>query len=97
MQRRIPKFGFKKHTRKTYLCINIELLQAYVKNRMLSKTITPDILNNILTICISKQYFIKILGFGPIVYEMKVSAHKFSKSSIDFIKNAGGEVIHILL
>lgn len=96
LQCRIPKFGFKKYTRKTYLCINIELLQAYVKNRILFNEITPDIIKHNRIICISRQDLIKILGFGTLTYVLKVSAHKFSKSSIESIKNAGGEVIHIL-
>lgn len=96
LQRRIPKFGFKKHTRKTYLCINIELLQAYVKNRILFKDITPDTIKKTSSIWISKQKLIKIIGFGILTSELKVSAHKFSKSSIKSIKNAGGEVIYIL-
>lgn len=97
LQRRIPKFGFKKKTRKIYLCINIELLQAYVKNRILYKEITPDILKKTRTIWIPRHWFIKILGSGNLTYILKVSAHKFSKSSVESIKNAGGEVIHLLL
>jgi large subunit ribosomal protein L15 len=89
LQRRIPKFGFKKKNKKLFCCINLFILQNYVKNRILFKEVTPDI-------CISRHNFIKILGGGPLTNAIKVSAHKFSKSSIESIKSAGGEVIHIL-
>lgn len=88
LQRRCPKFGFK-NIRKSYLCINIILLQKNVKNRILSKDVTPDHFN--LTIL-----RLKILGAGPLTYALKISAHKFSQSSIKSIKNAGGEAIHLL-
>lgn len=94
LQRRIPKFGFKKNTRKSFICINIDLLQTYVKNRILVKEITPNILKQ--TLCIQKYNFIKIIGCDPLTDSLKVSAHKFSKASIEAIKSAGGEVIFIL-
>lgn len=94
LQRRIPKFGFKKNVRKSYFCINIYLLQTYVKNRILFKEVTPDTLKQ--SSCISRNDIIKILGYGPLTSVLKVSAHKFSKSSIESIKRAGGEVILLL-
>lgn len=94
LQRRIPKFGFKKKTRKSYFCINLDLLQTLVKNRILYKEVTPEILKQ--ASCISRHDFIKILGRGKLTYALKVSAHKFSKSSIESIQRAGGEVIHLL-
>lgn len=94
LHRRIPKFGFKKKTRKSFICINIYLLQTYVKNRILFKGGTPDILNK--SSCISRHDLIKILGYGQLTYEIQVTAHKFSKSSIESIKSAGGEVIFLL-
>lgn len=94
LQRRIPKFGFKKNTRKSFYCINIYLLQTYVKNRILFKEVTPDILKQ--SSCISRHDIIKILGYGQLTFDLKVSAHKFSKSSIESIKRAGGEVILLL-
>lgn len=89
LQRRIPKFGFKRKTKKSFFCFNLCLLQTYVKNRRLLKEIIPDF-------CISKHFFIKILGYGSLTYALKVFAHKFSKASIEAIKIAGGEVILIL-
>jgi len=94
LQRRIPKFGFSKKFRKSFSCIKIDLLQKYVKNRILFKEVSPDILKQ--KSCISRHDFIKIIGYTALTFAMKVSAHKFSKSSIESIKRAGGEVIHIL-
>lgn len=94
LHRRIPKFGFKKKTKKSFFCIKLYLLQTFIKNRIFLKEITPDVLKQ--AICISKHNFIKILGCDVLTYDIKVSAHKFSKSSIKSIKSAGGEVIHLL-
>lgn len=96
LQRRIPKFGFKKNTRKSFYCINIYLLQTYVKNRILFKEVTPDILKQSSCISRPRHDIIKILGYGQLTFDLKVSAHKFSKSSIESIKRAGGEVIFLL-
>lgn len=95
LQRRIPKFGFKINTRKSFFCINIDFLQTYVNNRILFKEVNPNILKQ--SSCISRHDFIKILGYGQLTYGLKVSAHKFSKSSIESIKSAGGEVIYLLI
>lgn len=94
LQRRIPKFGFKKKTRKSFICININFLKSYLNNRIFFKEVTPNILKQV--IYISRGNLIKIIGCSSITKSLKVSAHKFSKSSIESIKNAGGEVIHIL-
>jgi len=85
IQRRIPKFGFKKNPKKSYFCIKIDLLKYFVDkydNRVLFREVRSD--------------FIKILGCCSLSDELKVFAHRFSKSSIKSIKSAGGEVIHIL-
>lgn len=94
LHRRIPKFGFKKQNRKSFLCINIYLLQTSVKNKILFKEVTPDILKQ--SSCISRHDLIKILGSGQLTSGLTVTAHKFSQSSIESIKSAGGEVILLL-
>lgn len=97
LQRCIPKFGFKKKAKRSFICINLVLLQTYVKNRIFYKEITPDTLKQEIYISRDARYnLIKILGYGPITYALKVYAHKFSNSSIESIKSAGGEVIHLL-
>lgn len=94
LQRRIPKFGFRKKTKKSFICINLCFLQTSIKNRIFLKEITPNILQQV--ICISRHDLIKIIGCNILTSALKVSAHKFSKSSIKSIKSAGGEVIHLL-
>lgn len=94
IQRRIPKLGFKKQTKKSYFCIKVDFLQSSINKRILLREITPEILKQ--AICISKHDFIKILGYSLLTEALKISAHKFSKSSIEAIKSSGGEVIYIL-
>lgn len=94
IQRRIPKFGFKKQTKASFFCIKIDLLQSSAKKILLFREVTPEILKQ--AFCISKHDCIKILGRSSLTDALKVFAHKFSQSSIESIKRAGGEVIHIL-
>lgn len=94
LQRRIPKFGFKKQTKASYFCLKIDLLQSSAKNRFFFREVTPEILKQVF--CISKHDCIKILGRSSLTEVLKVFAHKFSQSSIKSIKRAGGEVIHLL-
>ena len=41
---------------------------------------------------IKKKDLVKILGYGKISSAVKVEAHKFSKSAIEAIEKAGGEI-----
>ena len=41
---------------------------------------------------IKKKDLVKILGHGKISSAVKVEAHKFSKSAIEAIEKAGGEI-----
>lgn len=94
LQRRIPKFGFKTNTRKSFFGVNIYLLQTYVKSKILFKVVNTDFIKQ--SSSLSRQNLIKILGSGSLPFGMKISSHKFSQSSIESIKSAGGEVIQLL-
>ncbi len=56
--------------------------------------LTPEILKQAINI--TKFNFIKIIGHCYFTEPQKIFAHKFSKSSFEAIKSAGGEVIYIL-
>ena len=91
LQRRIPKFGFKNINRKEYKPININTLQELVDAKKIKKGIIgfEDMISNNL---IKKNDLVKILGNGEISSPLKVEAHKFSKSAIEAIEKAGGEI-----
>ena len=91
LQRRIPKFGFKNINRKEYKPININTLQEMVDAKKIKKGVIgfEDMISNNL---IKKKDLVKILGDGEISSAVKVEAHKFSKSAIEAIEKAGGEI-----
>ena len=91
LQRRVPKFGFKNINRKEYKPVNIQALQELVDAKKVKKGVIAfeDMISNNL---IKKKDLVKILGYGKISSAVKVEAHKFSKSSIEAIEKAGGEI-----
>tara|TARA_A100001011_G_scaffold180039_1_gene188914 strand:- start:522 stop:977 length:456 start_codon:yes stop_codon:yes gene_type:complete len=91
LQRRVPKFGFKNINRKEYKPVNIQALQELVDAKKVKKGVIAfeDMISNKL---IKKKDLVKILGYGKISSAVKVEAHKFSKSAIEAIEKAGGEI-----
>lgn len=86
--RRLPKIGFKNIFRKEYTILNLETLdKKYDANSIVD--IKTLIEKNLIK---KKEAKIKILGNGNLQKPLKIIAHKFSKSAIEKIKKAGGEV-----
>ncbi|OGS20383.1 MAG: 50S ribosomal protein L15 [Elusimicrobia bacterium RIFOXYA2_FULL_39_19] len=85
--RRIPKRGFTNSDfRVDYNCVNVSQLE----NRFNSgEEINPEILVK-KGIINRKDLLLKILGDGEIKKNLKVKAHKFSKSATKKITEAGG-------
>ena len=87
--RRIPKRGFTNIFRTEYNVINLETIdksglkeikyEDYFENGLIKR----------------KRMSIKILGEGELKRKIKIHAHKFSKTAIEKIKKAGGEVFYI--
>jgi len=84
--RRIPKRGFTSKVTKEFQIVNLKNLESIKE-----KNINPALLleNGLIR---SKRKPVKILGEGEIKAALTVSAHAFSKSAQDKIKNAGGTV-----
>jgi large subunit ribosomal protein L15 len=89
IQRRLPKRGFSNYPfRKIYQVVNLKQLdgaftagqevncEALLKQGLISKIREP----------------VKLLGDGEIKIALKLSVHAASKSAVDKIKAAGGEV-----
>lgn len=92
IHRRLPvKKGFKQRNKREYAIVNVKVLEEYFAA---GSEIGPDSLA-------SKGLIgelgdgLKILGFGDLSKNFKVSAHAFSRSAEDKIKRAGGEVIRL--
>ncbi|WP_113738548.1 50S ribosomal protein L15 [Blattabacterium clevelandi] len=95
IQRRIPKFGFKNHNRKKYFIINLDTLQELVDKGKISNIINQQtLLNNRLVK--KKNGLIKVLAGRKILkIPLKITASKFSKKAVFYIKKAGGEAFSV--
>jgi large subunit ribosomal protein L15 len=85
--RRIPKRGFTNIHRVEYAIVNVEQLNRFENG----VEVSPELL--IETGIVKKEYNgIKILGVGTLEKKLTVKAHKFSKSAVTLIEQAGGKV-----
>lgn len=85
--RRLPKFGFTHVSRKEFAIVNIENLNKFDENTI----VTPALLCEVGLV---KNKFdgIKILGQGKLTKSLTVQANKFSKSAESAIVAAGGKI-----
>ena len=87
--RRMPKRGFTNIFAKQYAIINVEDLNRFEENAV----ITPELLISEGIVKWGKVVDgVKILGNGDINKKLTVKAHKFSKTAADKIEAAGGKV-----
>ena len=85
--RRIPKRGFTNVNRVEYAIVNVEQLNRFENG----VEVSPELF--IETGLVKKEYNgIKILGVGTLEKKLTVKAHKFSKSAVTLIEQAGGKV-----
>ncbi|MDR3049071.1 MAG: 50S ribosomal protein L15 [Elusimicrobiota bacterium] len=84
--RRVPKRGFKNPFAKEYEIVNIGSLNVFDSGI----EITPQLLKE--KRLISKTKFIKILGNGKLEKSLTFKNMFFSKSAIEKIKSAGGNI-----
>jgi len=87
--RRVPKRGFTNIFAKEYAIVNIEELNRFVENTV----ITPELLFSEGVVKKGKAIDgIKILGDGELRVRLTVQAQKFSKTAAEKIEAAGGKV-----
>ena len=87
LNRRLPKRGFKNHTRKEFVAVNLDrLAERFEANA----EVTPEIL---AAMGIVKQMKdgIKILGRGDLDKPLRIRAHRFSVEATRKIEAAGGK------
>lgn len=85
--RRIPKRGFNNPFKKEYTIINIKDLENFDSGTVVDP---QELKNN--RIIKNTKYNLKVLGEGELKKSLTVVAHKFSKTAIAKITEAGGEV-----
>ncbi len=85
--RRMPKVGFNNPFRKEYVTVNVARLETINEGT----EVTPKLLKE--TGMIKKLGDgLKILGDGELTHKLTVSAHKFTKTAVEKIQKAGGEI-----
>ncbi len=87
--RRIPKRGFHNRFAATVAIVNLaELEEAFAPN----DEVTPETLR--AKRILRGQYdVLKILGNGSLTKPLKVAAHRFSRSALEKIQQAGGQTV----
>jgi large subunit ribosomal protein L15 len=87
--RRMPKRGFTNIFAKEYAIVNIEELNRFENNTV----VTPELLFGEGIVKKSKaKDGIKVLGDGELTVKLTVQAQKFSKTAAEKIEAAGGKV-----
>ncbi len=89
LQRRVPKFGFKRPQRVVYKPVNLDILQQLVEKTK-AKAVDIDLLTD--NGIIGKRDVVKVLGRGELKTKVDVTAHKFSSSAVEAIEKLGGKV-----
>jgi len=88
--RRLPKRGFSREGIKVeYEWVNVKSLNLFKDG----EEVTPEVLRE--RGLIKRDAPVKILGDGDLNVKLKVKAHAFSKSAIEKIKRAGGEIEYV--
>lgn len=85
-QQRLPKRGFKNIFRKDLAEVNVERLNIFEANTV----VTPELLKQAGLIGKIKDG-VKVLGQGELEKQLTVQAHRFSKSALEKIEAAGGK------
>ncbi len=88
LQRRLPKRGFTNIFKKQWIEVNLEALE---ENFNVDEEITPAVLHSRGLIKKAKRDVV-VLGTGEITKALRISAHRFTKSSREKIERAGGTV-----
>ena len=89
LQRRVPKFGFKRPQRVVFKPVNLDILQQLVEKTKAKKVDIELLTNNGV---IGKRDVVKVLGRGELKTKVDVTAHKFSASAVEAIEKLGGKV-----
>lgn len=87
LQRRLPKFGFTRAFRKVFAVVNVAALEVHF-----SVGDTVDFEKLVETGLVrSSDTLVKVLGEGSLTKKLIVKAHRFSKSAVQKINQAGGQ------
>jgi large subunit ribosomal protein L15 len=89
--RRIPKRGFNNPWGTNFAIVNVGELEACFKS---GDEVTLESLKAV-GLCKRPCDALKVLGTGELKKKLKITAHKFSESALEKVKQAGGEAVVI--
>lgn len=89
LQRRVPKFGFKRPQKVVFKPVNLDILQDLIDKTKAKKVDIQLLTDNGI---VGKRDVVKILGRGELKTKVDVTAHKFSTSAVEAIEKLGGKV-----
>jgi large subunit ribosomal protein L15 len=89
LYRRIPKFGFKNHSRVEYSAINLDTLEKLNKEQGITNFNLAVLAEHGL---VSGKDLVKVLGRGEVSAALNVEAHAFSAKAKEAIESKGGSV-----
>jgi large subunit ribosomal protein L15 len=87
IQRRLPKFGFKRNEKVTFKAVNLDTLQSLIELTQQNSIDVELLINNGV---IGKKDVVKILGRGELKAKVDVTAHYFSAKAQKAIEDLGG-------
>ena len=94
-ERYFGKFGFVSKTPKVKINpVNINFIEQHIDKYVLNKLITKE--NELYSVDLEKLGFNKLLGDGRISAKLRIKTPYASKTAIEKIKEAGGEVIGLV-
>ncbi len=90
LQRRVPKFGFTNIFKKQFQIVNVEQLEIFSDGETINKDtlLKSGIINK-------KSIDVKILGRGEVKKSLTIEAKAFSKTAIEKITSAGGNIVKL--
>jgi large subunit ribosomal protein L15 len=89
LARRVPKRGFNNQWARTVFALNLGDLDQWFNE---GEEVTPESLR--AKNQAKRDYdLLKVLGDGQLTKRLKISAHRFSRSALEKIQQAGGEAI----
>lgn len=93
LARRLPKFGFNSPFKREFDVVNVSALESHFASGDtvdIEKLIEKGLVR-------TNRVLLKVLGEGTISKKLIVKAHRFSKSAIQKINQAGGQVEQLKL
>ena len=89
LHRRLPKRGFTNIFKKRWLEVSIGALDQHFRA---DEEVTPELMHE-RGIIKKAEHDVVVLGNGDLSKELRISAHRFTKSAREKIEKAGGKVV----